>query len=73
MANSLYSQYHKPSQMDMLTSLKRDPVSMLKQAGYNIPSGMNNPRQIVQHLIQSGQVASGRLGQIQAMARSMMK
>lgn len=71
MANSLYNQYHAPNRADLLNNLKKDPVSMLKQAGYNIPSGMNNPRQIVQHLIQSGQVGNSRLAQIQQMARMM--
>lgn len=72
MANSLYNQLNN-QRPQMLNELKRDPVAMLKQAGYNIPSGMNNPKQIVQHLIQSGQVGNGRLAQIQQMARSMMR
>lgn len=70
MANSLYNQFNKGPN---LNELKKDPVSVLKQAGYNIPSGMNDPRQIVQHLLQSGQVGNGRLAQIQQMARSMMR
>ncbi len=70
MANSLYNQFNKGPN---LNELKKDPASVLKRAGYNIPSGMNDPRQIVQHLLQSGQVGNGRLAQIQQMARSMMR
>lgn len=70
MANSLYNQFNKGPN---LNELKKDPSSVLKRAGYNIPSGMNDPRQIVQHLLQSGQVGNGRLAQIQQMARSMMR
>ena len=73
MANSLYGQFNKPNQMEMLNKLRNDPVGVLKQSGYNIPAGMNNPRQIIQHLIQSGQVPNGRLNQIQQMAQSLMR
>lgn len=75
MANSLFNQFQprQTNQMQMLNQLRNDPVGVLKQSGYNIPAGMNNPRQIIQHLIQSGQVGNGRLAQIQQMARSMMR
>ena len=73
MANSLYGQFNKPNQMEMLNKLRNDPVGVLKQSGYSIPAGMTNPRQIIQHLIQSGQVPNGRLNQIQQMAQSLMR
>ena len=46
--------------MQMLNNLKSNPGAVLKQRGMNIPSGMNDPRQIIQHLIQSGQVPQAR-------------
>ena len=42
--------------MQRLQALKQNPSSVLQQAGLNIPQGMNNPQQIIQHLIQSGQI-----------------
>jgi len=44
----------------MLTQLKSDPASVLKMRGFNIPAGMTNPQQIVQHLVQSGQVPQSK-------------
>ena len=44
-----------------LEQIKRNPAETLKQRGFNIPAGMNNPQQIVQHLLQSGQIGNGKL------------
>jgi len=55
--------------MQMLSQLRSNPAGMLRQAGYNIPDGMNNPQQIVNHLLNSGQVNQGRLNMVQQMAQ----
>lgn len=57
--------------MQMLGQLRSNPAAVLQQAGLNIPAGVTNPQQIVQHLIQSGQVGQGRLMQAQQMASRM--
>lgn len=49
----------------------RNPVGALRQAGYQIPDGMNNPQQIVNHLINNGQLNNSKLAQLQNMARMM--
>lgn len=49
--------------MQMLQQLRSNPVSVLKQAGYSIPDGMNNPQQMVNYLLQSGQVPQARYQQ----------
>lgn len=41
--------------------LKHDPCSTLKKAGYNIPGNMTNPNQIINYLLQSGQINNSRL------------
>lgn len=51
---------------------QHDPLGSLKQAGLNIPAGMNNPQQIVQHLMQTGQVPQNRITQAMQMAGQMM-
>lgn len=56
-----------------LLQIKQNPGAVLKQAGLNIPNGMNDPRQIVNHLLQSGQVNQSRLAQAQQMAMRMGK
>ena len=64
----------KPQQLSptqMLQQLRSNPVSMLKQAGYNIPDGMNNPQQMVNYLLQSGQVPKARYQQAMQMLSRM--
>lgn len=48
-------------------SIKSDPGAYLSRQGFNIPNGMTDPRQITQHLLQTGQVGGGRLQQIMRM------
>ena len=48
----------------MMQQIRRDPVGTLKAAGFTIPAGMRDPQQMVQHLLQTGQVGQGRLQQV---------
>ena len=67
---SIPSQPRQISQEEMRTEMGRiqsDPGGYLKQRGFNIPGGMNDPKQITQYLLQSGQVGSGRLQQVMRM------
>lgn len=61
------------SPMQMLSQLRSNPAGMLRQAGFNVPDGMNNPQQIINHLLQSGQVNQGRLNMAQQMAQRMRR
>ena len=47
--------------------LRNDPAGVLRQAGLNIPDGMTDPQQIVNHIIQSGQRPQNRLTQLMQM------
>lgn len=49
---------------ELLQQIRKDPAGMLRQKGLNIPQGMNNPQQIVNHLISSGQIPNARLQQV---------
>lgn len=51
--------------VQMLGTLKNDPVGVVQQAGFNIPKGMRDPQQIVRYLLQSGQIDNGQLQMIQ--------
>lgn len=55
--------------MQMLSQLRSNPAGMLRQAGYNVPDGMNSPQQIINHLLNSGQVNNSRLNMAQQMAQ----
>ena len=47
--------------MQMMAQLRSNPAAVLKQRGLNVPDGMNDPQQIVQHLISSGQISNNAL------------
>lgn len=56
--------------MQMLAQIRQNPAAALRQAGLNIPEGMTNPQQIINHLLQSGQVPQARYQQaLQTMRR----
>jgi hypothetical protein len=75
MANSVFDALSNGKQqtpqnpMQMIQQLRSNPVGFLKNAGYNIPDGMNNPQDIVNHLMQSGQINNQRLQMAQKMAQ----
>ena len=53
--------------MAMLQNLMSNPVQALAQARLNIPQGMNDPNQIIQHLLNTGQVSQAKVNQVMAM------
>lgn len=60
LGNKNQQQQGNPQQA--LASLKNDPVGVLKQAGYNIPSEIaGNPSAMIQYLVNSGQIPKTRL------------
>lgn len=48
-------------------ALKSNPYEILKQRGFTVPTGMNDPRQIVNHLLQTGQITNPKLQMAQRM------
>ena len=64
---SLFDQLQGPNPQQLLQQLRTDPAGMLRQRGLNIPAGMNNPQQILSHLMQTGQVPNARVQQIMQM------
>lgn len=55
-----------------LQELKAHPGKVLKQAGFNVPDGMTDARQIINHLLSSGQVTNPRLQMAQRMMGQFM-
>ena len=55
-----------------MAQLQADPAGVLGQIGLNVPAGMTDPRQMVQHLMQSGQVPQSRFAQAMQMMGQMM-
>jgi hypothetical protein len=66
MSNPIYEedmkgrvQQQQMNPMQMLQSLKSDPVEFMRQRGFNLPDGVDakNPQSIINALMQSGQVS----------------
>ena len=53
-----------PEQQNDVASIQANPAAFLKARGYNIPEGMNDPRQITQYLLQNGQIGIPRLREV---------
>lgn len=66
------AQPQRMNPMQMIQQLRQNPAQMLQQGGFTIPDGMNNPQEIINHLLQSGQITSNRLNMVQQMAQQMM-
>ena len=59
-----------PMQMiNMFNQFKGNPMQALSQFG--IPQNMNNPTQIIQHLMNSGKMSQQQYNQLQQMAGQM--
>lgn len=57
---------------DQIRQMQSDPVGMGKDKGYNIPPEMaGDPKAMVQHLIQTGQIPSPMLQRIMPMIQQM--
>lgn len=69
------SQMNNGAQADWnaaMGQLKANPEAMLKQAGFNLPSGMGgDPKRMAMHLIQSGQVGGPMMKMIAPMLARM--
>lgn len=61
------------NQPNMMNQLRANPAAMLKQRGLNIPDGMTDPQQIINHLIQTGQINNSRLQMAQQMMAQMRR
>lgn len=57
----------QPTQQDIrnaLGDIKANPMSYLQNRGFSVPSGMNDPKQITQHLLRTGQIGGNKLQQV---------
>ena len=60
------------NQQEQLQQLMNDPKGMAERAGFKIPDEiMGDPKRMVMHLINSGQVSSPVLNRIMPMIRQM--
>lgn len=53
--------------MQMIQQLKANPIQFLQRAGLSVPSNLNDPNAIIQHLMNSGQISQQRYEQARQM------
>lgn len=58
--------------LQMISNLQQNPMQILRQAGLNIPNGVNSPQDIIQHLLNSGQITQEQVNQAQQMQKNPM-
>ena len=73
MPNPLYQQLNQQSNspIDMLEQFKQNPLAILGQR-YNIPQGMTDPNQILQHLLNTNQVSQTQVNNAMNMRNNPM-
>lgn len=49
--------------MSMLPQLRSNPIAFLTQRGLNIPSNLNDPNSILNHLMQTNQISQAQVNQ----------
>lgn len=55
--------------MPLLGQLKANPLAMLQRAGFNVPANISSPTDIIQHLMNTGQLTQAQFDQAQMMAQ----
>lgn len=71
MANNLFNTLSRsypaqPNFMQMLQQLKSNPMQFLAQRKFNLPQDFQGgPQEIIQHLVNTGQVSQQQVNQIQ--------
>lgn len=57
--------------MALIQQLKQNPLGVLRQYGFNVPSNLNDPNAIIQHLMNSGQINQQQYNKAREMAQQM--
>lgn len=53
--------------VQMIQQLKANPIQFLQRVGFNVPNNLNDPNDIIQHLMNSGQISQQRYEQARQM------
>lgn len=58
--------------ISMYQKFMQNPSQALMEARFNVPQGMSNPNDIIQHLLNTGQVSQSRVNQVMQMRNNPM-
>lgn len=71
-AGSRNSLPDKQQMANLVSQLQSNPTAFLQQMGYNVPSNLNNPNAIINHLMSSNQINGGLLAKAQQLLSLFM-
>lgn len=57
--------------MNLYQQLRSNPTQMLSQR-FNLPQNINNPNDIVQHLLNTGQITQNQVNQVMSLRNNPM-
>lgn len=57
--------------MEMANQFRQNPMAMLSQR-YNIPQNLNNPNEIIQYLLNTGQISQAQVNNAMQMRNNPM-
>ena len=59
--------------MQMIQQLQANPIQFLQRAGFNVPNNITSPNDIIQHLMNSGQVSQDAYNRARQMAAQLKR
>lgn len=59
--------------VQMIQQLKSNPIQFLQRAGFNVPNNITSPNDIIQHLMNSGQVSQDAYNRARQMAAQLKR
>lgn len=69
MMNNLFNALGGMNPMMMMNQLRANPLTFLRQSGFNVPDNLSNPNDIIQHLMNTGQINQAQYNQARQMAQ----
>lgn len=68
----LFDRIGQGNQQNQMQQIQNDPISAAKRAGYQIPDNLrNDPRAMVMHLMQTGQIKAPMMQRIMPMMQKL--
>ena len=58
--------------LNLMQMFNQNPLAIL-QRRFNLPQGMNSPDQIINHLLETGQITQSQLDQVRGMGNMFRK
>ena len=58
-----------PMMIKSIMQMQNNPAEFLSQRGFNIPENINSPNEIIQHLLNTGQISQQKYNMAVSMAR----